>query len=247
MSHLAACGLRCPVPVAQKDGTLLGRLAGRPAALVTFLEGNQILNPSSEACAQVGHALAQLHKYGESFWLTRPNALGLSSWKKLLDSCHHAAPELCDDITQELAKLQQEWPAKLPAGIIHGDLFPDNVLFYEGLSPGIIDFYFSCNAFLAYDLAIAVNAWCFDEHSALHKEHFKILIEGYERERPLLVEEKKALPVLLRGAAVRFLLTRLSDWGTATPSLTPRDPQEYVQKLLQHRALGSASAYGLRL
>ena len=247
MSHLAHQGIRCPVPVPQKNGDFLGHLAGRPAALVTFLEGTQAVNPSCEECAQVGAALAHLHKNGASFPVTRANTLGLSAWTALLEESRHAIsrPGLYEEIAREIESLETGWPHHLPMGVIHGDFFPDNVLFAKRLPPGIIDFYFSCTELFAYDLAIAVNAWCFDEQIILDLRKVQALVGGYETQRRLSVEEKEALPMLLRGAAVRFLLTRLNDWGVATPSLHPRDPLEYAHRLAHHRSLASLSAYGL--
>lgn len=251
MQHLAARGLSCPLPLPRLDGNLLGELSGRPAALISFLEGMWLRKPEARHCREVGRALAELHVAGEGFELKRPNALSLEGWKTLWQKSAERADEvdvgLQDEITAELSFLEDHWPRDLPAGVIHADLFQDNVFFLgDGLS-GLIDFYFACNDMLAYDVAICLNAWCFEKDGSYNITKGRALLEGYNAVRPLSVLEREVLPVLCRGSALRFFLTRLYDWLT-TPAgalVVKKDPLEYLRKLRFHRAIASSVEYGL--
>jgi homoserine kinase type II len=251
MQHLASRGLSCPLPLPRRDGALLGELSSRPAALISFLEGMWLRKPEAAHCREVGRALAQMHLAGEGFELTRPNALSLEGWKTLWDKAADRADEvetgLQDEISSELEFLSAHWPKDLPAGVIHADLFQDNVFFLgDGLS-GLIDFYFACNDMLAYDVSICLNAWCFEKDGAYNLTKGMALLEGYRAVRPLSSEELDALPVLSRGSALRFFLTRLYDWLT-TPAgalVVKKDPLEYLRKLRFHRRIGSVAEYGL--
>jgi homoserine kinase type II len=251
MEHLAKAGINCPTPVHDAQGCMLRTLAGRPAALVTFLEGVWIRRPQPRHCAAVGQALARLHLAGRSFALTRANALGLSGWRPLYARFQARAEEIAVGLTvvieQELAHLAAHWPAQLPQGVIHADLFPDNVFFVGDKLSGLIDFYFACNDALAYDVAVALNAWCFETDHSFNVTKGQALLKGYQSVRPLESAERAALPLLARGAALRFLLTRAHDWlHTASDALVSRkDPQEYLRRLKFHRAIRSASEYGL--
>ncbi|MEC8132892.1 MAG: homoserine kinase, partial [Pseudomonadota bacterium] len=164
MLHLSAQGLSCPVPLARKDGGLISTIKNKPAALVSFLEGRSVKTPRPEHCRALGAAMAQMHLAGDGFELTRPNNHGLGNWQALFERCHSRADEVSPDLTRamerELTRLKENWPGSLPTGIIHADLFPDNVFFMHDDMSGLIDFYFACNDFYAYDLAIALNAWC---------------------------------------------------------------------------------------
>src|SRR5690606_21607689 len=236
MQHLAAAGLSCPLPLPRRDGNLLGELSGRPAALISFLEGMWLRKPEARHCREVGKALAALHIAGEDFSLKRPNALSLEGWKVLWEKSAARADEveagLQHEITAELEFLGRYWPQDLPAGVIHADLFQDNVFFLgDGLS-GLIDFYFACNDMLAYDVAICLNAWCFEKDGSYNLTKGMALLEGYADVRPLSQKESEALPVLCRGSALRFFLTRLHDWLT-TPEgalVVKKDPLEYLRK-----------------
>ncbi|MEO1748731.1 MAG: homoserine kinase [Pseudomonadota bacterium] len=249
--HLSSKGFSCPTPVLRKDGGLLGELAGRPAAMVSFLEGVWIRRPQPLHCRAVGEALAQLHESGEGFALTRRNSLTLPDWRPLWDQC--VASEGTIDlglaalVGASLDELEARWPAQLPAGVIHADAFPDNVFFIGEELSGMIDFYFACNDFFAYDLAVCLNAWCFERDHAFNLTKGAALIAGYQAVRALNEEEREALPILAAGAALRFMLTRLYDWvNTPAGSLVvKKDPDEYVRKLHFHRAVKSASEYGL--
>ncbi|AIC26163.1 homoserine kinase [Rhizobium etli bv. mimosae str. IE4771] len=253
MQHLAARGLSCPLPLPRRDGALLGSLSGRPAALISFLEGMWLRKPEAKHCRELGRALAQMHVAGEGFELKRPNALSIDGWRTLWEKSAARAdevePGLQDEIRSELDFLAAAWPADLPAGVIHADLFPDNVFFLGDELSGLIDFYFACNDLLAYDVSICLNAWCFEKDGAYNITKGTAMLEGYQSVRPLSSEEIAALPVLSRGSALRFFLTRLYDWLT-TPEgamVTKKDPLEYLRKLRFHRQIGSAAEYGLSL
>ncbi|TCU37400.1 homoserine kinase [Rhizobium azibense] len=251
MQHLAARGVSCPLPLPRKDGALLGTLSDRPAALISFLEGMWLRKPEARHCREVGRALAQMHIAGEGFELKRPNALSLEGWKLLWDKSEACADEvetgLSAEIRGEIDFLTAHWPKDLPAGIIHADLFPDNVFFLGDELSGLIDFYFACNDLLFYDVSIILNAWCFEKDGAYNITKGTAMLEGYRSVRPLDSAELAALPVLARGSALRFFLTRLYDWLT-TPEgamVTKKDPLEYLRKLRFHRQVASAAEYGL--
>ena len=251
MEHLAARGLTCPQPVRMKDGATLGELAGRPAAIVTFLDGMWIRRPQVHHCAAVGRALAQLHLAGQGFALTRVNALSVPGWRPLAERAgaraDTVAPGLAATIAAELDHCERSWPKSLPTGVIHADLFNDNVFFLNNQLSGLIDFYFACNDILAYDLAICLNAWCFSADFEFDFGKGSAMIAAYQAVRPLGAEEKAALPLLARGSALRFLLTRLVDWLNVPPGavVTPKDPIEYLKKLRFHQKVASPTEYGL--
>ncbi len=253
MQHLSAGGLSCPLPLPRKDGALLGTLSGRPAALISFLEGMWLRKPEARHCREVGKALAQMHVAGEGFALSRPNALSLDGWQTLWEKSEVRAdevePGLQNEIRSDLDFLRAYWPKDLPAGVIHADLFPDNVFFLGDELSGLIDFYFACNDLLAYDVSICLNAWCFEKDGAYNVTKGTQLLEGYQSVRPLSEAEIAALPILSRGSALRFFLTRLYDWLT-TPEgamVTKKDPLEYLRKLRFHRQISSPAEYGLSL
>jgi len=251
IEHLAARGLTCPQPVRNRGGEALGRLANRPAAIVTFLDGMWIRRPSAAHCAAVGDALAKLHLAGADFGMTRRNALSVEGWRSLVDTAGARADAvqqgLGQAIAKELALLEHEWPKNLPHGVIHADLFPDNVFFLGDRLSGLIDFYFACTDALAYDVAICLNAWCFEADHSYNITKGCALLNGYMRARRLTAPEIAALPMLCRGAALRFLLTRLVDWleVPAGALVKPKDPLEYYRKLRFHQASVSARDYGI--
>jgi homoserine kinase type II len=251
MEHLAARGLTCPQPVKNRDGDVLGTLCGRPAAIVTFLEGMWIRRPTSGHCAAVGEALARLHRAGADFPLQRANALSVDGWRPLYEACRGRAdgvkPDLSAFLAAELTHHERAWPSGLPQGVIHADLFPDNVFFLgDGLS-GLIDFYFACTDTLAYDVAICLNAWCFEADHSFNVTKGRALLQAYDKVRPLTGEERDAMPLLCRGAALRFLLTRLVDWLNVPMGalVRPKDPLEYFRKLRFHQAVTSVRDYGI--
>ena len=250
MEHLAARGLTCPQPVKNRQGGMLGRIAGRPAAMVTFLDGLWMRRPNAGHCAAVGEALARLHLAGADFSMRRPNALSIDSWRPLYQQAQARAdsvrPGLGAEIAKELDALARDWPRDLPQGVIHADLFPDNVFFLGDRLSGLIDFYFACTDTLAYDVAICLNAWCFETDHSYNVTKGRALLKAYGKVRALSALERAALPVLARGAAMRFLLTRLVDW-LAVPDgalVKPKDPLEYFRKLRFHQSVKSADDYG---
>jgi homoserine kinase type II len=251
MEHLAARGLTCPQPVKNKQGGFLGVVAGRPAAIVTFLDGLWIRKPNAGHCAAVGEALARLHIAGSDFPIKRPNALSVESWRPMFEHAgargDSVRPGLCNEIVVELDVLEKNWPRDLPQGVIHADLFPDNVFFLGDRLSGLIDFYFACNDTLAYDVAICLNAWCFETDHSYNVTKGRALLKAYDSVRLMSADEHAALPVLARGASMRFLLTRLVDW-LAVPDgalVKPKDPLEYFRKLRFHQSVKSPNDYGI--
>jgi homoserine kinase type II len=251
MEHLSGRGLTCPQPVRDSGGRSLGHLAGRPAAIVTFLDGLWIRHPEARHCALVGEALAHLHQAGADFTLRRTNNLSLAGWQNLASAATARAdevlPGLAQTIASELAYLKGAWPTDLPTGVIHADLFPDNVFFLAAKISGLIDFYFACTDAYAYDLAICLNAWCFEADCAYNITKGMAMLDGYTRVRTLTSSEREALPILARGSALRFMLTRLVDWldVPAGALVRPKDPIEYVRKLRFHQKVASVREYGL--
>ncbi|HKS64495.1 MAG TPA: homoserine kinase [Xanthobacteraceae bacterium] len=251
MGHLAARGLTCPQPVKNQTGDMLGWIAGRPAALVTFLDGMWIRRPTAAHCAALGEALAQLHLAGADFPMRRRNALSADGWRPLYVASAAGAdtvqPGLREAIEKELTLLEGAWPSGLPEGVIHADLFPDNVFFLGETLSGLIDFYFACTDTLAYDIAICLNAWCFEPDHSYNVTKGRALLQGYVAARPLSIEERVALPLLSRGACLRFLLTRLVDWLNVPPGalVRPKDPLEYFRKLRFHQAVTGVRDYGI--
>jgi homoserine kinase type II len=251
IEHLAARGLTCPLPVRSRSGEALGRLVNRPAAIFTFLDGMWIRRPTVAHCAAVGDALAKLHLAGADFAMTRRNGLSIEGWRALFDTAGGRADTvqkgLCAAIGSELAWLEREWPRDLPQGVIHADLFPDNVFFLGDRLSGLIDFYFACTDALAYDVAICLNAWCFEPDRSYNITKGRALLRSYMQARQLNAREIAVLPTLCRGAALRFLLTRLVDWLEVPPGamVRPKDPLEYYRKLRFHQADVSARDYGI--
>lgn len=251
MQHLAAQGINCPTPIEQENGALLGQLARRPAALVSFLSGRGSVTPKPPQCRAVGAALAELHVAGADFTMRRDNRQGPENWRRLFEASQaradEASPGLADFMGQELARLEAAWPQDLPAGVIHADLFPDNVFFEKGAVSGLIDFYFACHDMLAYDLAIMLNAWCFEADVNFNITKARALLAGYQSVRPMSTAEIEALPILAAGAAMRFLTTRLYDWLNRPEDalVVPKNPVDYLRRLRFHRHVTSAADYGL--
>ena len=251
LDHLAMRGIACPTPIHTSNGDVLGELAGKPAALVTYLEGIWVRRPGPAHCRALGASLATFHKAGADFALQRKNALGPSAWAGLASTTASSADTvllgLGDEIAAELDVFATNWPANLPVGVIHADLFPDNVFFIGEEISGLIDFYFACQDAYAYDIAICLNAWCFETDGAFNITKARQMLRAYERVRPLTAQEYAALPLLARGASLRFLLTRLYDWLNmpAAALVKPKDPTEYLRKLRFHRSVVSAAEYGL--
>ncbi|HEX4079214.1 MAG TPA: homoserine kinase [Rhizomicrobium sp.] len=251
LEHLAHHGIACPLPVRTRGGAQSIMLKDHPAALLTFLDGLSLGRPRAGHCASAGAALAAVHRAGADFAPRRANSLALAGWKRLaratLPRADHVEHGLAELIASNLAVLEETWPDDLPSGIIHADLFPDNMLFLEDRVSGLIDFYFACDDFYAYDLAVMLNAWCFEPTGRFSRAKAQSLIAAYARNRPLSPRETAALPILARGAALRFLLTRLQDWLDQDPSVLvrPKDPREFAARLRFHACVNSASEYGV--
>ena len=250
MGHLAEKGITVPSPVPGRDGVVLRTLNDRPAAVVSFLEGVWPRRVHPWHCRELGAGMAAMHLAGADFAMSRDNNLSLGGWRPLLESCgmrsnaiYHGLYNL---LNTELQWLEEHWPTDLPRGVIHADLFPDNVFFLKDRLSGFIDFYFACTDAVAYDLAICLNAWCFEPDGSFNVTKAAQMAAAYRRVRPLSVAECEALPVLCRGAAIRFLLTRLYDWLNHPPGafVKPKDPMEYLQKLRFHQKVTGVSAYG---
>ncbi|HEX6860606.1 MAG TPA: homoserine kinase [Caulobacteraceae bacterium] len=242
LEHLAGHGFPSATPVHARDGAVLKKVRGKPCALISFLPGLSVRRPTAAHCREAGMGLAWLHQAGEGFTARRANALGHEHWARMFHPLRRAAdelkPGLAETIEGDLATFAAGWPRELPEGVIHADWFPDNVFFQEGRFAGAIDFYFACHDQLAYDIAVALNAWCFEADGSFNLTAARGLIAGYESRRPLTDAERAALPMLAHGAAMRFFLTRLADWGS-TPDgamVRPKDPLEYERKLAVHRA-----------
>lgn len=241
MRFLAENDFDCPLPVTDKNGQALRKLCQRPAALITFLKGLWPKQIAPYHCAELGRKMAEMHLLTAKFDQTRPNNMGLNAWQELISLCATkmaAYPQdIYPDLQTELNFLADHWPTDLPKAVIHADLFPDNVFFQHQHISGIIDYYFACTDFVAYDLAIALNAWCFDDNNQLDKLKSHALLSAYQALRPLNAAEQQAFPTLCRGAALRFLSTRLYDWLHPVPGaiVSPKDPDEYWQKLCFHQ------------
>ncbi|PPR23021.1 MAG: Homoserine kinase [Alphaproteobacteria bacterium MarineAlpha10_Bin3] len=251
MEHLAARGVTCPTPLHGRDGAALRELCGRPAAIVTFLEGLWPRRIQPQHCAQVGAALARLHLAGTDFPLQRRNALSVADWRVLYESCAGRSHEIKGGLAQilgaELDHLEAHWPTDLPAGVCHADLFPDNVFFLGEKLSGMIDFYFACNDFFAYDLGICLNAWCFEHDGSFNVTKARIMLGHYRQVRPFSDAELQILPLMARGSAMRFLLTRLYDLLNHREGalVKPKDPLEFLAILQFHQQVRGPSAYGL--
>ena len=251
MDHLAAAGIPCPTPIHGKDGRALRQVLGKPAAIISFLDGVWPKGRTPNHCSQLGEAVARMHVAGSGFNMRRPNDLRVTAWRPLFDSCRDRADEIMPglgvEIALELEALEAMWPTDLPEGVIHADLFPDNVFFLGGKLSGIIDFYFACNDWFAYEIAICLNAWCFEPDHQFNITKARHLLSAYRRVRPFSNAELAVLPLLARGAAMRFLLTRLYDWLNHVDGalVVPKDPMEYLIKLKFHQSVTGPSAYGL--
>ncbi len=250
MEHLFQHDIRCPEPVLRKSGEVIGQLAGRPAAIATFLDGLALSNPTAANCKSLGEGMARMHLAGLKFRGFRANALSVDAWRPLFSKTGSGVdavePGLRDLIENELDFLEQNWPDDLPLGVIHADLFPDNVFFLKDRLSGFIDFYFSCNDMLAYDVAVCINAWCFDVDGLFNPEKAKNLMAGYQGVRKFNSDEIHKFSILIRGSAIRFLITRLYDWIN-TPSaavVTPKKPDEYIDKLKYHQSIKDTAIYG---
>ncbi|MEE1557284.1 MAG: homoserine kinase, partial [Alphaproteobacteria bacterium] len=251
LDHLASRGVPCPPTLHGRDGKALREIAGKPAAIVTFLQGIWPKHPRAVHCAEVGAALARMHSAGLDFHQTRHNSLSLDGWAQLVEEtasrADEVAPGLGAEISREYEDISSHWPLDLPTGVIHADLFPDNVFFMGEELTGLIDFYFACTDALAYDLAICLNAWCFERGAEFNITKARRLLSAYRDVREVSEAELDALPLLARGSALRFLLTRLYDWLNQIDGamVKPKDPLEYLHKMRFHRRISGPGSYGL--
>ncbi len=251
MEHLATRGITCPLPVRARDGAALRMLAERHAAITTFLPGVWPRRVRPEHCGPVGQALAALHLAGRDYAPIRRNALGPDGWRPLFERARERADDVAPDLAAELdaalSAILAAWPSGLPVGHIHADLFPDNVFFLDGRLSGLIDFYFAATDLLIFDVAVCLNAWCFEPDFAFNVTKARAMLAAYAALRPLSAAERAALPVLCQGAAIRFLLTRLYDWVNTPPGamVTRKDPIEYLRRLRFHLAARDEHAYGI--
>ena len=251
MSHLAAAGVPCPVPVRARDGSASRKIAGKSAAVVTLLHGTWPRRPRPAHCQALGTAMAEMHLAGAGFAGRRPNRLGLAGWQALFKACRaradEVAPGLAAEIAAEIAVLESQWPTALPQGVIHADLFPDNVFYERDRLTGLIDFYFACNDWFAYEIAICLNAWCFEPDGSFNITKARVLLQAYRAVRPFSEAEVASLPLLARGAALRFLLTRLYArlHRVEGALVRPKDPLEYLHRLRFHGGVSGPEAFGL--
>ncbi|MFT3725110.1 MAG: homoserine kinase [Hyphomonadaceae bacterium] len=250
MGHLASKGFPAPLPVPAKDGNPLRTVQGKPAVICTFLQGMSPRRPDIEQCRAIGQGLARFHASLADFRMRRVNDLSIGSWPTLWSGREAEAdalsPGLAGQIAGDLDFLKANWPKHLPGGAIHADMFPDNTFFLDGRLSGVIDFYFACSDFLAYDIAVCLNAWAFERRGEYNLTKGRALLSGYESFRRLEPRERAALPVLARGAAMRFFLTRLVDLA-ATPKdalVKPHNPLDYAERLGFHRQVKSPEDYG---
>ena len=252
MEHLVRRELTCPLPIKRRDGAVLGELCGRPATIISFLDGVALRRPRAEHCRKLGAVLGQFHLATADFTSVRPNTLSLAGWRGIYDRIEQAPsdatfPGLHAKLGRELDQMDKLWPRDLPSGVIHADLFTDNVFFLHDDVSGLIDFYFACNDAYAYDLIICLNAWCFEPDMAFNVTKARALVAGYQSVRPLQKSEIDALPLLARGASIRFLVSRLYDWLNVPEGalVVPKDPREYATKLAFHQGVYDARFYGL--
>lgn len=252
---LADRGIACPRPVKGRDGRTIYTLKAKPAALIHFLHGRGSPHITPYHLHLTGTLIARMHLAAEGFPMTRRNALSVDGWQALFTRFGPQADAIAQgleyEIAEELAFLEERWPSGLPQGVIHADIFPDNVFFIDGNTDqpelsGIIDFYFACNDFWIYDLMVCMNAWCFDTGHRFVPERAQALLESYNRLRPVTRAERDAMPILARGAAVRFLVTRCYDWLNRVDGalVNPKDPMEYVAKLRFHQRVRGSREYG---
>ncbi len=257
--HLSSNGFPCPEPVMGRDGEALRTLEGRPAVIVTFLDGLSPRRPNAKQCRALGEGLARMHLALADFNGHRENALGPASWRRMWEGRGADAEALQPGLEAEVdacferINAARAFADDLPRGTIHADLFPDNAFFLGDAFSGAIDFYFACTDALAYDLAVCLNSWAFEEGNATDASRLEYnfskgaaLIAGYQSVRPLEEAEREALPALCLGSAMRFFLTRLADWSS-TPAgalVKPKNPLEYAARLAFHRKMASAEGYG---
>ena len=249
LSYLSENKFPCPKPIANKNNEKINRIKNKNAALVTFLNGQSKNKITSEECFEIGKITAQLHEITKKFDINRKNNLSIENWESIFEKTIKQKIDLDESIIKKtknyLNFLKDKWPKNLPQGIIHADLFPDNIFFTNNKVSGIIDFYFACNDFFAYEIAICINSLCFDNNSTFNMTKAKNLIDGYTSIRTLSEDEKKYLPILSMGAAMRFFLTRLYDFYHTDnkADVKIKDPFEYLKKIEFHSTIENFNEY----
>jgi homoserine kinase type II len=242
----------CPKPLKNNDGKHLSKIQNKPSSIVSFLKGKDKTTLNYKNCFDIGKNIAKFHKAGTRIKLYRQNSMSINKLGGLLKSIkftsNKIAPKLKPTLKVCLKDIKNQWPKKLPIGIIHGDLFIDNIFFNKNKFAGFIDFYFSCTDYSMYEIAICINALCFDKKKnqfLLNKHKVKNLIKGYQSVKKISLKEKKALNTLCRGAALRYLLTRIYDYFNTpkTALIKIKDPKEYFQKLIIHNGLNNYKDY----
>ena len=251
MDKLNNSKINCPKPLKNNNGKYLIKLKNKTACIVSFLKGKDKNKLNLKNCFEVGKIIAQMHLVTKNINLSRKNSMGIKNLDPLLKSIKfrpNKFSNLKSFLANNLKEIKKNWPKKLPKGIIHGDLFIDNIFFKKNKLSGIIDFYFAANDYFMYEIAICINALCFDNKKSkfkINKQKIKSLIEGYESIKKISLKEKKSLNILCRGAAIRYLLTRLYDYSNTpkTALIQIKDPNEYYQKLITHNNLVSYKDY----
>ena len=249
MFYLSSNGIKCPLPLKNKN-KLFSEILDKPASILTFLDGSSTPSVTEKQAYQLGLILGKMHNISTSLEINRKNPIGLRSFSKLIENsitnAEKFSKDLSKNIYEEYDRICSNWPKDLPSGIIHADLFPDNILFHDDQISGVIDFSFSCNDFLSYDLSICINAWCFrdGEFDILLSRN---LLNGYQKERKLRNDEIEKLPILCSGSALRFLLTRLIDWKVSDEKVlvTPKNPNEFIKILNFHKEINDPGEYGV--
>ena len=258
MKHLSSKNFLCPSPIIDSKKKYLQLLQDKPAIIVSFLNGTSKTQTTDKDVFNVGVNMASMHLKSNDFIDKRKNSLSISGWNQLIKSCSDSIPtrnlnkiepHILNEIQNSFDFCKKYWPKALPHGFIHADMFPDNVFFYDNRISGVIDFYFSCIDILAYDLAIAINAWCFEDDLVFNDKKLDSLITGYSSIRKLSEAELFYLPLLTQAAAMRFLLTRLYDWfhTPKNTNVVPKSPKEYITKLRYHSKIANNQNYNLSI
>ena len=251
MDQLNNFKINCPKPLKNKSGNYLIKIKNKTACIVSFLKGKDKKKLNLKNCYDIGKLIAQMHLSSKKIKLFRKNSMGIENLNPLLNSIKFKSKKFINlekFLRNNFKDIKKEWPAGLPNGIIHGDLFIDNIFFKNNKLSGIIDFYFAANDYFMYEIAICVNALCFDKKNSkflINKKKVKNLIKGYESFRKISIKEKNSLNILCRGAAMRYFLTRLYDY-TNTPKtalIKIKDPREYYQKIVIHNNLKTYKDY----
>ena len=251
MNYLSSKGIKCPIPIENSKSNYVGEIKSKPAALLTFIDGKSTLNIKKDHTFEVGKVLAEMHLNTRDFPLEKINDLSVDGWEKLLiknkNKIDKFEKNLYKKIEDKIIIIRKKWPKDLPSGVIHADLFPDNVLFKDGKVSGLIDFYFSCTDYFTYDLCICINAWCFNYKNEFQIDLFQNLLKGYQSIRKLEEEEINAIPLLCHASSLRFLLTRIDNWKNKNDLdiVNYQDPMEFLKRLEFHELNKNLGNYNL--